>query len=95
MSWGNSKTVIRNRKQGPNKATAFTAGILDDTASSYTFMWADAKNGKIRLGYGQTIGMNEILEWTDPSPHDVTRVGIMTGWGASGIVKFMSVHDVF
>ena len=51
-------------------------------------LWADALDGLVRLGRGDIVGENLIIEWQDPNPHVATRVGLMTGWGATGIVNF-------
>ena len=80
--WGNTQTVIRRRNQGPNMATANTRGLL--RAGMYTKLWADAKDGLVRLGRGNVVGKRVILKWQDPRPLDVESVGLMTGWGARG-----------
>ena len=80
--WGNTKSVIRRRNQGPAMVEANTQGLL--RAGSYTQLWADAKDGLVRLGRGNVVGKDVILEWQDPQPLDVESVGLMTGWGSRG-----------
>ena len=80
--WGNTQSVIRRRNQGPHMATARTQGLL--RAGTYTQLWADAKDGLVRLGRGNVVGKDVILEWQDPHPLDVESMGLMTGWGARG-----------
>ena len=62
--------------------TANTRGLL--RAGMYTKLWADAKDGLVRLGRGNVVGKRVILKWQDPRPLDVESVGLMTGWGARG-----------
>ena len=33
--------------------------------------WADAVAGLVRLGRGSTLGEQIIMEWQDPTPHEV------------------------
>ena len=80
--WDNTKTVIRRRNHGPTMVTANTRGLL--CAGMYTKLWADAKDGLVRLGRGNVVGKRVILKWQDPQPLDVESMGLMTGWGACG-----------
>lgn len=87
--WGNTKSVIRRRNQGPEKTDrASTKGLL--SSGSYTHLWADAKGGVVRFGRGDVVGQDVILQWNDPHPLNVTSVGMMTGWGSSGKWIFRS-----
>ena len=80
--WDNKQSAVRRRSQGPSMATACSQGLL--RAGSYTQLWADAKDGLVRLGRGNIVGKDVILKWQDLQPLDVTSVGLMTGWGAHG-----------
>ena len=63
--WGNTKSVIRRRNQGPAMVEANTKGLLR-VPGSYTQLWADAKDGLVRLGRGKVVGKEVILKWQDP-----------------------------
>ena len=80
--WDNAQSTIRRGSGGPAMAASSTEGLLH--AGLYTQLWADAKDGLVRLGRGKVVGNNVILEWQDPQPLDVESVGLMTGWGTCG-----------
>ena len=84
--WGNSQSVIRRGSQGSTKDLKSTKDILKSTEDRP--FWADAKDGFVRLGTGNIIGSNIVLEWKDNLPLDVNYVGFMTGWGSTGVWKF-------
>jgi len=49
-------------------------------AEAPTF-WADARNGLVRLGHGAVVGEDVIVQWQDPAPVEVERVGVRTQGG--------------
>ena len=75
--------MIRESNQGSNQVVVSTNGLL--SGDEDVDFWADAKNGHIRLGLGHLVGENLIMDWQDPSPHSATYVGLMTGWGSTGL----------
>ena len=83
--WGNGRSVIR--RQGSEKLGISTPNILNPNEDRP--FWADAKDGLIRLGRGNTIGNEIILQWQDNQPLDLTYVGFMTGWGSSAIWNYI------
>ena len=82
--WGNTQSVIRESNQGENKVIESTVGLL--SGDEDVDFWADAKNGRVRLGTGHDVGENLIMEWQDPEHHEAAFVGLMTGWGSTGVV---------
>ena len=50
----------------------------------YREFWVGWMKGTIRIGFGLTPYVNEVLQWTDPLFHDINSVGICTGYGAHG-----------
>ena len=50
--------------------------------------WVDAKDGLVRLGKGNTIGNDIIVQWQDPSPLDPIYIGFMTQSGSTGIWSY-------
>ena len=80
--WKNTRSAIRRCHQGPVMAKVRTGGLL--RGGKYTQLWADAKDGLVRLGRGKVVGKDVIMEWQDPQPLDVQSMGLMTGWGACG-----------
>ena len=83
--WGNTQSVIRQSNQGASEAVTSTPNLL--SGDEDVLFWADALNGLVRLGTGNVVGQNTLLEWQDPDHHVATHVGIMTGWGSTGVVK--------
>lgn len=81
--WGNSKSVIREANQGHNRVQASTRNILN--RDQFVDFWADAKNGHVRFGRGHVVGEEIVMQWQDPNPHTATKIGLMTGWGATGV----------
>ena len=33
------------------------------------------------------MGDNELMRWQDPDHHEASYIGVMTGWGASGVAS--------
>ena len=76
--WGNGRSVIR--RQGTEKVAKTTSNILNNNEDRP--FWADAKDGLIRLGRGNTPGNEIIMQWQDNNqPLDLTYVGFMTHTG--------------
>jgi len=81
--WGNSWSVIRESNQGTNQVSQSTPQIV--SGSEDREFWASAKNGLVQLGRGHKIGEQVVMSWQDPNPHEAMYVGVMTGWGATGV----------
>ena len=94
--WGNTKNAIRrktlNTLHGPAGVTESTEGILNHNENRP--FWADALNGLVRLGKGDILGQNIVMQWQDPKPIIPNSIGFMTGWGASGDwnIKSQGMH---
>ena len=83
--WANGRSVIR--REGSEKRGISTPDILNPNEDR--LFWADAKDGLIRLGRGNTTGNEIILQWQDNQPLDLTYVGFMTCCGYSGIWNYI------
>jgi len=81
--WGNSMSVIRESNQGANQVSEATSQIV--SGGEAREFWASAENGLVQLGRGSIVGEQIVLSWQDPNPHEAMYVGVMTGWGATGI----------
>ena len=81
--WDGTQSVIREAAQGENHATLDTTGIIDENDSRQ--FWASAANGVIRLGRGNVVGFNVLLQWQDPDAVlDLHWAAVATGWGSDG-----------
>eukprot|EP01051_Picozoa_sp_SAG22_P012321 SAG22_NODE_1270_length_4942_cov_72.777623_1_plen_466_part_10 len=80
--WDNARSAIRESKQGDNRVTAGTAGLLSDDEPRP--FWASAVDGLVRVGQGHVIGQRVLMQWQDPDHHVAMHVGLMTGWGSHG-----------
>ena len=94
---GNAYSVIRRKMLhtigGETKVFASTPGILH--GNEYRPFWADALNGLVRLGKGNIIGQNVVMQWQDPNPIIPNSIGFMTGWGATGDWNIKSLGTLF
>jgi len=81
--WGNSWSVIRESNQGANQVSASTSQIVSGNEDRE--FWASADNGLVQFGRGSIVGEQVVLSWQDPNPHEAIYVGVMTGWGATGV----------
>ena len=75
--WNNKTSVIRCSHHAASMASANTTGLL--CGGRYTQLWADARGGLVRLGRGDVVGHNVIVEWQDPDPLDVQSLGLKNG----------------
>jgi hypothetical protein len=64
--WGGTQSVIREAAQGKNQVTIKTKGVID--AKDYRQFWASAANGLIRLGAGNIVGFNVIMQCACNNP---------------------------
>ena len=81
--WGGTQSVIREQAQGENHAVTDTTGYLNE--NDFRQFWASAANGLIRLGAGNIIGFNVVMQWQDPNAIlDVQYAAVATGWGNAG-----------
>ena len=68
---------------GENHAVTDTTDFISPT--TYRHFWASAANGIIRLGRGNVVGLNVLLQWQDPNAIlDLRWVAVSTGWGSPG-----------
>ncbi|CAG2214236.1 CSMD [Mytilus edulis] len=81
--WGNTKSVIRDKKQGDPKATHLGEVLNPNEYQTFYVTW---KDGNIRVEDENNV---KLMEWTDTTdPLRITNVGISTGFGASGDWQF-------
>ena len=74
---------MEEEAQGENHAVLDTTGVLSPTA--FRHFWASAANGIIRLGRGNVVGFNVLLQWQDPNEVlDLHWAAVATGWGSEG-----------
>lgn len=78
--WSNSKSVIRDRKQGKALATHVGRVLNENSYRTFFIKW---NNGRITVQNGRK---QRIVEWTDVSnPLRIRNIGVSTGWGATGV----------
>ncbi|XP_052061850.1 uncharacterized protein LOC127701920 [Mytilus californianus] len=81
--WANSKSVIRDSKEGVALAT-HDGQVLKQT--EYRTFYINWRNGHIRVENGSKA---KIMEWTDTSsPLKIRNIGISTGGGSTGNWSF-------
>ena len=80
--WSNTKSVIRDGKQGAEKFSAETPNILSCNESrAFWLSWA---GGNIEMGTGDVPGGSvSILSWQDSTPRPVNAISVTSGWGAA------------
>ena len=83
-----TQSVIRQSNQGTNEVVTSTPGLLSN--EEYVDFWADAVDGLVRVGMGHEIGSEILMQWQDPEHHEAMYVGLMTGWGSTGMVNLIS-----
>ena len=81
--WGNTQSVIRESSQGANQVVHRTPGLLSRSVEKQ--FWASAEGGLVLVGEGDELGKRVLMKWQDPNPHEAVFVGVMTGWGATGV----------
>ncbi|CAH1238889.1 EYS [Branchiostoma lanceolatum] len=88
--WGNTWSVIRRRKQGPNLVEVRTPDILSPT--SYRGFWISVSSyGTISVGkQGQTWSF---MSWWDRDLLPIRHVGYTTGWGSTGYWRFCDYNE--
>ena len=57
--WGNTQSVIRQRKGGANQFVAPTPGLL--SGDEHRPFWASALGGSITVGRGSTVGEDVLM----------------------------------
>ena len=77
----NSKSVIRQKRLGPNSAVADTQAVLSCT--EFRSFWVSWKSALIEVGFGEVRGVDTFLSWQDPKPHAVESLSFSSGFGAS------------
>ena len=80
-----TKSIINRMGSGVSPLTD-TLDILNPNEDRP--FWVDAKDGLVRLGKGNTIGNDIIVQWQDPSPLDPIYIGFMTQSGSTGIWSY-------
>ncbi|XP_052062057.1 uncharacterized protein LOC127702080 isoform X2 [Mytilus californianus] len=81
--WGNSQSVIRDRKQGGHLALHRGRVLNSNEYRTFTIKWS---NGRIRV---EDELEKKLMEWTDTTnPYKIMNVGVSTGWGSIGLWSF-------
>ncbi|XP_063442458.1 uncharacterized protein LOC134722762 [Mytilus trossulus] len=82
--WGNTQSVIRDRKQGASQLAVYRGRVLDSNEfRTFTIKWS---NARIRV---EDESGKKLMEWTDTTnPYTIRNIGICTGWGSTGIWSF-------
>ncbi|CAC5412471.1 unnamed protein product [Mytilus coruscus] len=82
--WTNSKSVIRDRKQGKALVTHLGQVLKQNEYRTFYIQWTD---GKIKV---EDEWNRIIMEWTDTSnPLNIRNIGVSTGWGSTGYWSFV------
>ncbi|XP_052767205.1 uncharacterized protein LOC128207975 [Mya arenaria] len=84
--WGNSRSAIRNKQQGPRFST-YKGAVL--SSSSYNWFWVTWSGGCVKVGKGRTMGSSQIMSWCSLS-HSVSGVRISYGYGSDGYFNIPS-----
>ncbi|XP_046377746.2 uncharacterized protein LOC124149944 [Haliotis rufescens] len=79
--WENSKSVIREKKQGPILAHVDHVPL---SGNKHLPFWISFSDGTIAVGAGTEVGTRQFMSWKDPTPTQIGYVGVATGWGATG-----------
>ncbi|XP_076109301.1 uncharacterized protein LOC143078283 isoform X1 [Mytilus galloprovincialis] len=81
--WGNTQSVIRDRKQGGQLAVYRGRVLNSHEFRTFTIKWS---NARIRV---EDESGKKLMEWTDTTnPYTIRNIGISTGWGSTGIWSF-------
>lgn len=77
--WENMASVIRYRREKPDKVRVNTPAILSQ--GEYRRFCVAWKNGRVWVAdaTGRTL-----MEWEDPNPFGISHFGARTAWGSSG-----------
>ena len=86
--WSNTQSVIQRVTIDNTQYYNLTATPNILNSNEDRPFWADAKNGLIRLGSGNIIGNEIILQCQDNQLLDPSYVGFRTSWGSSGVWKY-------
>lgn len=82
--WSNSLSVIRRCYGSCTKVHSRTQAPLSAASDNLFWISYDISSGVVAAGSGNVVGSSPIMTWTDPSPLKITKVGVMTGFGAVG-----------
>ncbi len=80
--FANTRSLIREVKQGDAKCNASTPGIL--MAGVAQPFWLSWINGNIRFGREHQVGNHVICEWQDSTPKIINYVSTANGYGSHG-----------
>ena len=80
----NTRTVIHSKAAGGDQIVSQvnTPDILSFT--ELRSFWVSWNNGTVRIGKGETVGLNEILSYVDPQPafrRHVHSIAVASGQG--------------
>ena len=74
----NTKSIIRDTRDGDDKSVADTPGVLD--CEQPKAFWVGWKDGNIEVGQGNVYGRDVLLQWRDSKdPHPVYAVSFTVG----------------
>ncbi|XP_052060295.1 C3 and PZP-like alpha-2-macroglobulin domain-containing protein 8 [Mytilus californianus] len=81
--WANSKSVIRDRKQGIALTTHYGPVLKQNEYRTFYINWSKEH---IRV---DDEWKAKIMEWTDTSnPFNIRNIAVSTGWGSTGYWSF-------
>ena len=89
-AFGNTRSIIKDQIGRGNgvKKDVRTPNILD--CNRMSDFWISWKFNTIRMGGGGVPFMYEKISWQDPNFHSVYSIGLMTGFGSTGVWKINS-----
>jgi hypothetical protein len=86
--WGNSRSVIRRKSQGPELASE-DKGIANPEQAAFYWVKVDAAAKNISAGYGKKPGENKIIEYTDPNFLGAVQYYAFSSWDS--IIEYSEV----
>ena len=78
--WSDSKSVLRFARQGYPHDSKRGSWLSDSEYRPFWISWNN--NGKVSVGTGTNIGLNEFLSAS--SSQAINYVGVATAWGSEG-----------
>lgn len=86
--WWDSQSVIRDCKQCAHMAEVRHPSHPVSCTEARPF-WISWSNNYIRVGTGNSVGLQQFMSWDDPSPHPVNYIAVSTGFGSTGDWTFV------
>jgi hypothetical protein len=82
--WRDTTSVVRVGSQGKNLAILVVNSPGWLSSQEFRWFWASAKDGHLKLGKGDVVGLDEIVSSQISNPIDVKYVGFSTWLGSAG-----------